>query len=404
MKRKRLLTLLGSVCLAVMLLVPLAVSCGPATPEEAAEEIAALESKLAAEKAKVSSLEDEIAELEEALAAAKAPVEAITWRFNVVLSPPPTHAGVTDEYQWFINRVEELSHGRLQMDLYAGGVLGFFGPEIVRAVGDNLVEMSSGFYGWVASEIYFLDLCGLYNLTRNLDETEAVLKALRPMTEEAYADYGALLLVTTNPISYRGGQSAVFFMTKEINRREDFSGLIMRTPGPILVEALVEPLGMAGAFIPWGEATMALQTGVVDGVLTTFNDGLDIALHEPASYAYCATYPYTIDATFICASKDAFEALPGDLQEIVLQVSSEFEERQGRISRDPGLFGYETYQESIDIAQSEGCELRHLPEGILEQMEKDALEYLDVWIAEGGPQVEKAVQLALAALEEMRKQ
>ncbi len=63
MRRKRILMLIGSVCLALMLLVPLAVSCGPATPEEAAEEIAALESEidglegdLAAEKAKVSDL------------------------------------------------------------------------------------------------------------------------------------------------------------------------------------------------------------------------------------------------------------------------------------------------------------------------------------------------------------
>ena len=70
--------LVGSVCLAVMLALPLVASCGPAAPEEGAE--AELEAKLAAEKAKVSSLEDEVADLEDEIAGLRAPGEVYKWR------------------------------------------------------------------------------------------------------------------------------------------------------------------------------------------------------------------------------------------------------------------------------------------------------------------------------------
>jgi len=78
--RKRILMLIGSVCLALMLAVPLVASCGPATPEAAAGEIANLESKLAAEKAKSAGFEDDIADLEDEIAALKAPAEVLKWK------------------------------------------------------------------------------------------------------------------------------------------------------------------------------------------------------------------------------------------------------------------------------------------------------------------------------------
>jgi len=84
MKRKRLLMMLGSVCLALMLALPLVASCGPATPEEATEEIAALESKLSAEKAKSAGLEDDVADLEAEITAPGWRMMFPTWRLRLL--------------------------------------------------------------------------------------------------------------------------------------------------------------------------------------------------------------------------------------------------------------------------------------------------------------------------------
>jgi len=81
LKRKRLLTLIGSVCLALVLAVPLVASCAPATPEAAEEEIAALESKLTAEKAKVAAEKAKVADLEEEIAELMVPEE--TWEITI---------------------------------------------------------------------------------------------------------------------------------------------------------------------------------------------------------------------------------------------------------------------------------------------------------------------------------
>ena len=69
------------VSLALVLAVSLvAGACAKAVPEGAAEEeIAALESKLAAEKAKSAGFEDDIADLEDEIAALKAQGKVQTW-------------------------------------------------------------------------------------------------------------------------------------------------------------------------------------------------------------------------------------------------------------------------------------------------------------------------------------
>jgi len=120
MTRKKIWILISSICLSLVLAALLLPACAPATPEEAAEEIAALEAEiadladeLAAEKAKASDLEKEVAAL-------KKPVEVQNWEPSSWLS-----AGIGwDSVVYMADYITRMSDGRIVVTPSAPGAIG----------------------------------------------------------------------------------------------------------------------------------------------------------------------------------------------------------------------------------------------------------------------------------------
>ena len=94
MKIKKLLTLIGSICLTLVLAVMLLPACAPAAPGEEAD-CSDVEADLAASEKKVGDLEDEVSDLEKEIAALKKPAEVMNWK-PVTEKPPTTPHGVRE--------------------------------------------------------------------------------------------------------------------------------------------------------------------------------------------------------------------------------------------------------------------------------------------------------------------
>ena len=255
MRRKRILMLIGSVCLALMLALPLVASCGPATPEEAAEEIAALEAEIDELEGDVSSKDAEISDLEVEIAALRVPAEVYKWRLSSHWSPLEL-----DEQLWFVDEVKEASDGRLDITAYACDVL-IPSDENIWAVEDGIIEMAltcGSYYSEVipVGDIEFGMPFSWMNRMQAASffyETGFIEDILRP----AYAEHNAYFLAPIFCASY------TLMTVDPVYSLEEMRGLTIRAPGA--AADTLEKVGVSATYITGSEIYVALATGVIDG-------------------------------------------------------------------------------------------------------------------------------------------
>jgi TRAP-type mannitol/chloroaromatic compound transport system substrate-binding protein len=205
-------------------------------------------------------------------------------------------------------RIEAASGGRLKIKVYAGGEI--VPPlEVFDAVSRGTVEMghTASYYhkGKVDAAQFFTAIpFGLTNMELNgWLYYGGGLKLYR----ELYAPFNLMPFPTGNTGVQMGG-----WFNKEINSIDDLKGLKMRIPGlggEVLRRAGGTPVVLAGA-----EVFTALQTGAIDATewVGPYNDSA-YGLHKAAKYYY---YPGWHEPG-PGLDKDAWNALPPDLQEIV---------------------------------------------------------------------------------------
>jgi len=255
MKTKRLLIMLGSVCLALMLALPLVASCGPATPEEATEEIAALESKLSAEKAKVSGLQGDVSDLEDEIAALRAPAGVIK-----ILTECAIPSGFyLDATECFAESLEEASGGRMQVEIVLGEAIAPT-AEHLKATGDGIFDMLSTWEPYFREIVPVLDIINY--MTICLETREDWYYMLEQMgwadqMRQAYAEWNVHWIFAMPEIP-----SAILVSRVPIPSIDDLEGLKIRATGNSA--KAFETLGAGTVFLPGEEIYTALATGLVD--------------------------------------------------------------------------------------------------------------------------------------------
>jgi TRAP-type mannitol/chloroaromatic compound transport system substrate-binding protein len=177
---------------------------------------------------------------------------------------------------------------------------------------------------------------------------------------ELYRELYAPFNLVPAPAGNTGVQMGGWF-NKEINSVADLRGLRMRIPGlggDVLRRAGGTPVNLPGA-----EIFTALQTGAIDATewVGPYND-LAFGLHRAARYYYYPGWHEPCTALEALINKDAFEALPEDLQHIVLGAC--------RVADQDMLAEY-TARNNIALEQlvnEHGVQLRQFPDDVLRRI------------------------------------
>jgi len=132
--------------------------------------------------------------------------------------------------------------------------------------------------------------------------------------EKSFNDVGLVGLAT-----YADDGNPVIWATKPIRTVEDFKGMKLRAPG-LLGAHNMKALGASPVTIPGPEVPEALLRGVIDGALS------DRSWARGAGIADVTTHVSRWDMVliipqWIAINKETFEALPPDLQGVILEVS-----------------------------------------------------------------------------------
>lgn len=127
-----------------------------------------------------------------------------------------------------------------------------------------------------------------------------------------------------NLIPFDAGNTGVQmggWFRKEINSLSDLKGLKMRIPG--LGGEVLSRLGVTTVNIPGGELFTALEKGAIDATewVGPYND-MAFGLHKAAKHYYYPGWQEPGPTLEAIVNKDAWNALPADLQAVVAQAAA----------------------------------------------------------------------------------
>jgi TRAP-type mannitol/chloroaromatic compound transport system substrate-binding protein len=284
-----------------------------------------------------------------------APVETIEWK--MVTTWPKNFPGLGVGAENLARLIGEMSGGRLQVKVYGAGEL-VPALEIFDAVSRGTAEMGHGaaYYWKGKSEAFQFFSTVPFGLTADEMDGWLFYGGGMELWREAYEPFNLIPAAAGNT----GVQMAGWF-NREINALDDLKGLKMRIPG--LGGEVLRRAGGTPVNLPGGELFTAMQSGAIDATewVGPYND-LAFGLHKVAKHYYYPGWHEPGTTLEAIINKGAFDALPADLQSIVMNAC--------RVVNHDMLAEYTARNnDALETLMSEhGVDVRRLPDSVLVEL------------------------------------
>lgn len=256
----------------------------------------------------------------------------------------------------FADKVAEYTSGSVQITVHPGGSLGFKGPELLKTVKDGTLPMSDILMGVVSGSDQVFGVSSMPLLANDYAEAKKLYDAAKPYYDKACRRWNQKMLYAA-PWPPSG-----LFTKKPLKTVSDFEGLKTRTYDKNGAE-LLRAAGASPMSLPWGELYSALQTGLVDSVLTSAVSGKDGKFWENLKYFTKINYAFPLNMMVI--NQDYWDALNPKQQEAVLKAAAEVEAYQWEQSA-------KSNDESLKILAEKGIVISEPSKEISDMLHKDA--------------------------------
>ncbi|MEQ9815352.1 MAG: TRAP transporter substrate-binding protein [Azospirillaceae bacterium] len=256
-----------------------------------------------------------------ALAALMAGGAATAQEFTMRLAHhyPTTHVQ-GQGYEYFVERVAELSDGRIETITYPAGSL-INGLESFEGVRSGTVEASNMIGSFQVGDLPELDA---FMLPFQFDDAAHFRRALDAglfeIIQAQYEEQGIRILNY-----FHKGNIHVFHTDHHLMTPADFEGEDIRGLGGYLTRTL-EALGASAVTLGTGEVSAALERGVIDGVMTNCQGHFSRGWGESA--AYVSYLDLAQSGEGLGVNLEWWNSLPPDLQEVVQQAADEMEDME----------------------------------------------------------------------------
>jgi TRAP-type C4-dicarboxylate transport system substrate-binding protein len=314
-------------------------------------------------------------------ALATAQAKAIVWNLPTVAAPTYYH---TVNYQAWGAKVKEKSGGRMDIRVHPASSL-YPGPELIPAVLDGRSEIGTELASYLTDVLLEMGPLELPFMTSSIEEHKKAAMQLRPFYTEMLARKGLkLLAINTWP-------SQQLFSTAPIRTVADWKGKKIRVYGADSAN-VTRLLGGAPINIAFGEVYTALEKKTVDGAMTSATNAEPMKFFEVAKYL---DYWYIAGAAqeWLVANQKAWDALPKDLQQVVLDAIKELnlEEKEWA---DAAAFDERVRKRLPEL----GMTVIDPPKDELAKARKLARGAWDTWLSRTGADGKRGLELAMKAL------
>ncbi|MBT5666199.1 MAG: TRAP transporter substrate-binding protein DctP [Rhodospirillaceae bacterium] len=237
-----------------------------------------------------------------------AEVKPVTIRFASDLTGPPHPAAIAKEY--FRELIEKRIPGSKVRTYYAGALYNI--PEAVEAMTEGNLEMAWGQFGKSGQVDPFLNvvvgpmIMSTPGAINDLDNFETI-----KMLKARLAKVHDVKMFATAHMSMFMGAGASFRLLK----LEDFKGKKIRSMGPAENSAL-KAWGANPTTMAFGDVPPALQTGVIDGLLTSLG-GFNATKDQAPFYSIAGINGIVGDYYWIGASGKWWRSLDSKQQAVI---------------------------------------------------------------------------------------
>ena len=241
-------------------------------------------------------------------------------------------AGADVQKLWIpmLEEMKKRSNGRITYSMYAGGALGK-GPAHYDIVRTGLSDMGYATLSWTP---------GRFPLTDVLS-SPIVCPAKWKGAEAGMAMYDKMLHSEFDDVKVLHINNCVMahlWTTKKVTGLADLKGMKIRSPGGLQTKA-IEALGATPVFMPLGDVYLAMETGVIDGIVTCPALVKAFKLYEVADYGVPTSFGCVSEGLF--ANKRFWEKVPDDLKPIIEEVGRD-------AYKIAGIFDEHWYQETME--------------------------------------------------------
>ena len=285
------------------------------------------------------------------------------YHWKMVTTWPKNFPGLGTTPELLAEWVSEMSDGRLQITVYGAGEM-VPALQVFDTVSAGTAQLGHGAAYYWKGKIPAAPLFTAVPFGMTAQEMNAWLYhgGGIELYRELYAPFNLIPMAAGNT----GVQMAGWF-NREINSLADLKGLKMRIPG--LAGEVFNRAGGTAVNIPGGEIFTSLQTGVIDATewVGPYND-LAFGLYKTAKYYYYPGWHEPGPTLELIVNKQAFEALPVDLQRI-LEVAA-------RAVNQDSLDQYTALNNAAleELVNKHGVILKPLPADVLAALKKISTE------------------------------
>ncbi len=297
---------------------------------------------------------------------------AQTWDMPVAYPASNYH---TENAVQFAEDVKEATGGELEIVVHPGGSL-FKGDEIKRAVQTGQVPIGERLISALGNENPIFEVDALPFLATSFDESRQLYEASKPALEQILEEQGMMLLYAV-PWPPQG-----LYTKQPVEQASDMQGVKFRAYNAATAR-VAELMGAVPTQIEEAELSQAFATGVAESMISSGSTGYDRKLWEHTDYWYDAQA--WLPKNMVIVNAEAFESLPEDQQQALLDAAEQAEERGWQKAQELADWYKEQLAENGMTVQAPGEQLKADFDEIGEQMTEE-------WLERAGAQGEEIVE------------
>lgn len=291
---------------------------------------------------------------------------AAQYKWTMSTTWPPNFPLLGEGCSLFAQWVEEMSNGQMKIEVYGAGEL-IPALETFDAVRSGTIELGHGSPYYWAGKVPAAQFFASVPFGMNAQQLNAWVGSGGGMElwQELYAPFNLVPFLAGNTNAQMGG-----WFNKEINSLEDFKGLKMRMPG--LGGRVLEGVEAAPVLLAGGEIYTSLERGVIDATewIGPYHDYL-MGFHKIAKYYYYPGWHESGTSLELIVNKEAFEALPKNLQVII-------ETAAFRLNQWMMAEGEDKNSAYLKILiEQEGVDVRPFPDDVLKALKLESQKVIE---------------------------
>lgn len=235
-------------------------------------------------------------------------------KLKVADSFPTTNYLSTEGISFFMNRVEELTDGRVEFEYYPAEQIGKASSYLDLTLSKTI---DIGYTSYATDRLPLSEVATLPGAYNTAEEgSEIVWELIKDMLmEEEYLKNGVRPLYAVALPQYQLATAK-----KKITSLEDIKGLKARVTGTM--ELAFDDLGASPVFMPATEAYTAMERGTVDGVVFPFTSFAPYQIESIAKYA-TKNANFGSFTTIYSINEEVFSQLPNDVKQALEQAGEE---------------------------------------------------------------------------------